>query len=406
MKDRKKVKVMIIWAALGAAVLMIWGGALAGLRSGTFLQPETLRYFQPEFLQRAAEYQRVSLYLYLARQAVTLFFLVLVTWWATGYFQHLDISFPRVAVYIFFFFLLLHVITLPLDFYRGYLVERSFALTAQTPLLWFFDYLKSLFISLIVSTFIFSGFYTLMNLSPQKWWLLAGGGFSILLLLNVYLYPLLIHPLFYDFTPLEDEVLAEEMMGMASRSGIEVEEILVADASQRTHKANAFFAGLGSSQRIVLFDNLLENFSREEVLVVIAHEMGHWKHLHIIKGILMASAGTLLSLYLLKSLLGLMKVGPGPGVIPLVILFFTLISIVSMPLQNGVSRVFERQADREALILTRNPEAFVTLKVNLAHSNLSVVQPHPLIKGVFYSHPPVMERIEYARYKFRDPEGF
>lgn len=395
-----------MWAVLGIAVLVIWAAVLVGLREGNPVHPEALRYFAPDFLQRAGEYQQASLYLYLARQVVNLFFLVLAARWALSRLQNPDISFLHVVVYIFFFFLLLHILTLPLDFYRGYVLEHRFALSSQIPLLWFIDYLKALFISLIVSTLIFAGLYGVMNLSPQKWWLLAGGGFSIFLLLHAYFYPILIQPLFYNFTPLEDEILREEMVEIASRAGIEVADILVADASRRTHKANAFFTGLGASRRIVLYDNLLENFSREEVLVVIAHEMGHWKYSHIFKGILMASAGAFLSLYLFKVVLGMMKAGPGPGVIPLLILFFTLVSIVSMPLQNGVSRVFERQADREALVLTRNREAFVTLKVNLAHSNLSLVWPHPLIKGVLYSHPPVMERIEYARYKFRGPEGF
>ncbi|WP_241423497.1 M48 family metallopeptidase [Candidatus Contubernalis alkaliaceticus] len=389
---------MYIWILLGAGALMVLGAVQVGLMIGVRPDAETLHYFSPDFLQRALEYERVSLTCYLAGQvlnaavfgAASLLFL---RYLGADYRP----SLKEAAGYILLFLLFLNLITLPLDFYRGFVVEHRFLLSNQTVGSWFGDYIKSMIISLSINTVGLTALYLIFTHWPQRWWVLAGIGFSLFLLLGTYLYPVIVDPLFHNFTPLKDEAMSVEIVDMADRAGIEVDEILVADASRRTHKANAYFTGLGRTKRIVLYDTLVKSFTPEEVMVVIAHEMGHWRYNHIVKNILMSIIGTFLSLYLLKVLLDLMGVTGGLSIIPLALLFFLLLSMISMPFQNGISRVFERQADQEALSLTHDSASFVTLKQKLAEANISTVKPHPLVKLVLYSHPPVIERIQAAK---------
>ncbi|PKM83720.1 MAG: endopeptidase [Firmicutes bacterium HGW-Firmicutes-13] len=391
------VNVLLIWVVLGAAALTVLGAVAVGLISGVSPDPYTLRYFSPEFLQKAAEYERVNLTLFLARQAVTLVFLMTASVWAARYFQVAPkVSLITAAGYIFLFLFIFYILNLPLSFYQGYVVEHRFGFSTQTAGSWFLDYFKSGLISLGVSTGGLTGLYILMVRWPARWWLLAGTGFSLFILLSTYLFPIIIDPLFHNFTPLEDEALSSEIVSMAERAEIKVEQVLVADASRRTHKSNAYFTGIGKSKRIVIYDNLLKGFTAEEVLVVIAHEMAHWRHSHIVKGIVMSIAGAFISLYLFRAFLKMTGLGLNLKLIPLALLFFALVSLVAMPVQNAVSRSFERQADRGAITLTENPEAFVALKQNLAEANLAAVQPHPLIKMVLYSHPPIIERIRSA----------
>src|SRR5690606_26529682 len=148
------------------------------------------------------------------------------------------------------------------------------------------------------------------------------------------------------------------------------------------------------TKRIVLFDTLLNQFSREEVLSVVAHEMGHWRHGHILKGIILGTAGGFAALGLLFLLLGWMGEPPGFRVVPLAFLFLTVLNLGFAPAENYITRAFERQADREALALTGDAETFISMQQRLAEVNLAVARPHPLIKFALYTHPPVMERNE------------
>lgn len=389
-----------IWFILGGAAILALISVMVGLLQGANPGPHTLQYFSEDFLTRAASYERAGLTLYILKNFIFLSFLAVLTIKALSWRGESRLSLLTVAGTIAAFFIFFYLLTLPLDFYRGFVIEHRFALSTQSAGSWFLDYGKSALISLVISTGIFTGLFALMSYAPRSWWLLAGIAFSLFAYLGSYLYPVLIDPLFYDFAPLEDEAFRGEVMTLAEAAGIEVEDVLVADASRRTVKANAYFTGLGKTKRIVIYDNLLNNFSREEVMAVIAHEMGHWRYNHIFKSILLGSAGTFLSLYILKALLSAMGLAAGLKSLLVAYLFFSLLSLATMPLENLLSRSYERQADIAALRLTENPTAFIALKQNLGMANLSVVQPHPLLKAVLYSHPPIIERIKMAeKYK-------
>ena len=224
-----------------------------------------------------------------------------------------------------------------------------------------------------------------------------------LMLAGSYLYPLLIDPLFYRFEPMRDEGMNTRILDMAEQAGIQVREVLVADASRRTVKANAYFTGLGSSKRIVVYDTLLTGFSREEALAVIAHEIAHWKYSHIVKGIILSAVQIFISLYLLflvlqeSGITGMAAAGSRADfrVVATALLFITLLSLwrflYKMPFPGLSSgRRIVRQLNLPAV---KN----CTLRYrNLARANLGDVDPHPLVKAILYTHPSTLERIKLA----------
>lgn len=386
-----------VWLALGAAALIL----LAGVLVGTIYKPssanEALRYFDQDFLSQAAAYQRSAVLVFIARRLITFGSLMAAAVILGKYYSaQPQVSLLSTAAYIAFIILILSLLTFPLDYYRGFILEHRFGLSVQSFGAWMADYAKNFSISFLITMLALLGLYLLMVRLPGRWWAAAGLFFALFLILSTYLYPLIIDPLFYRFEVLEDEQMRSSILEMAEEAGIEVDQVLVADASRRTTKVNAYFTGMGRTKRIVIFDNLLSGFSKEETLAVIAHEMGHWKHSHIFKGIVLGATGMFLGFWLLQKLLGGMGAGADIRALTLALLFFTLFSFVSLPLQNAFSRAFERQADLEAIRLTEDPWTAVSLEQNLARANLAEVDPHLFVKFVLYTHPPVLERIELA----------
>ncbi len=397
MRSCDRVQVTAVWALLGAAALLYLGACFAGVTVSPPAGAAVELYFSEPFLSRAAAYQKAGLTVFLLQQALSLLFLAVVICAAMRYFRATpQPSTAAAAVYILCFLLVMQLLSLPFDFYRGFTIEHRFSLSTQTIAGWFGDYGKSVFIGILLSTTALTLLYNLIIRRPVHWWFPAGIIFTLFLMLSTYLYPLLIEPLFYRFAPLEDRALQEKIAGLAGKAGIEVEHILVADAGRRTHKANAYFSGLGKTKRIVIYDTLLDNFTDEELLAVIAHEMGHWRHHHLWQGIVISAAGSFLALYILYMILQRMGLHADLRALPLALLFFTLLSLAAAPAQNLLSRSREREADWAAFSLVGDPASFVSLYRKLAWSNLSVVQPHCLVKAVLYTHPPLLERIEAA----------
>jgi STE24 endopeptidase len=244
-----------------------------------------------------------------------------------------------------------------------------------------------------------------MRWSPGRWWLwvwIFFVGFSVLLL---FLSPYVIEPLFFKFEPIREEGLEVEIRAVAEKAGLRVSRIFQVDASRRSKHSNAYFTGIGKVKRIVLFDTLLSQMSHREIVAVLAHEMGHWKKKHVLKRLGLTAGTALIALYLAFRLL---EGGALPSVIGLpgaslylqwVVLGF-LAAIAGLPLGPAfaaLSRRDEREADRYAAELTRDPEALATALLKLSRENLANLHPHPLYAKVYYSHPPVIERVRALR---------
>jgi len=326
-----------------------------------------------------------------------LFFMMAILFIAWKYFSKT----PRIPIlmalaYIALFYVILQLILLPLSYYRGFIIEHRFGLSNQTLSMWFSDFIKSRAISFVISTGALTGIYALMVYLPKYWWQVSAVAFIIFIIIGTYLYPIIIDPLFYKFEKLEDNKLKSQIIDISRKAGIEIEDVLVADASRRTSRANAYFTGIGNSKRIVIFDNLLNKFTGQQTVAVIAHEIGHWHYKHIIKNIILGSALGVLAVFLLQIILGKAGLVGDFKAILLIILLMSTLSFITMPVQNTISRFFEKQADEFALKLTEDPEVQISLTVKLASSNLSNVCPHPLIKVLLYIQPSKMERIKLA----------
>jgi STE24 endopeptidase len=200
-------------------------------------------------------------------------------------------------------------------------------------------------------------------------------------------------------TPLDDASLLERFRGLTSGTTLNIEGVYRLGLSKDTKKANAALAGLGNTRRVLLGDTLLEQFTPEEIEVVFAHEVGHHVHRHIAKMIVLRTLVTLFGFWLVDALPTNLAptLGYGhftdAGALPLVLLVLTLFGLILSPAQNALSRYFERQCDRYALVRTRNPMAYRSAFIKLCHINKSNPDPHPLVSCLFYDHPPIRERL-------------
>lgn len=386
---------LIITGALSIIVLIIL------LASSLIYRPPAdtaaLKYFDPGFLARAARYNRISMMISVSVRITTWLFMAAAVWAVWRYFSGAGhVRLYIAAGYIALFYILLNIIILPLSFYRGYVIEHQFGLSNQSPGMWFSDFAKEKAIDIVISAAAFTGLYALMTYASRNWWLIAASVMAAFIIIGVYLFPVLIDPLFYNFKKLEDQELRQDLIEVTGRAGIEVSDILVADASRKTVKANAYFTGFGNTRRIVLYDNLLNDFTREESINVVAHEAAHWRYLHIIKSIAIGISAGFLGLFFLSVILRRAGLTGELRSIFIIILLISFITFLSAPAQNILSRYFERQADRLALEITGGYEAQIGLMKGLAEANLANVDPHPLIRAVLYSHPPIIERIQAA----------
>lgn len=286
----------------------------------------------------------------------------------------------------------------------GWLHQRAWDMTPLTLAGWLREWGRSQLLFLALGELLLLGMYLLLRYFPRSWWLLATLAGTVLALGYALLLPLLIEPLFYHFSPLENADLEQRLQRLAARAGLQVHQVLVLDASRRSRHTNAYFTGFGPTQRIVLYDTLLQRHTPAEIEVILAHELGHWRHQHILKGILLGGLGVGLGLFVLARLLAWARQRPpfllrgpeDPAGLPLILGFLALSSYLALPVENALSRYFEYQADETALELAGHPEVFLEAEKRLARDNLSDVAPNGLTVCLFYTHPPVLERLRLA----------
>lgn len=307
-----------------------------------------------------------------------------------------------VLLFVLIFELALSLLYLPFNFYRSFIVGHQFGLSTLSAAGWFNDWFKGMLINLGLESVTWAGLYGLMRWLPRRWPLPAGALLVIFSGVLVLLEPILITPLFYQVRPLEDAQLRARIVALAEQAGMQVEAVEVIDASSKTTEVNAYFTGFGGVQRIVLYDNLLTDYTPDQIEVVLAHEMGHWYYQHVLLSILGVGATGWLGLFALRWLLdrawrplGLSSPADIAG-LPLVLAIIALVSILALPIENGISRFAEGQADQFALEISQKPAAMVELFEKFAVQNLSLLQPPGWEKVIFYTHPPLAERIRLA----------
>jgi Zn-dependent protease with chaperone function len=297
------------------------------------------------------------------------------------------------------------IVRLPLSFWRGHVHEHRFGLSTQTVRGWLVDRAKSVAVGATLTSVAMLGLVGLARAFPRWWPTLAAVGACALVLVVSFLAPVVLEPIFNRFRPLADVELARELRALSERAGVPVQRVLVADASRRTRKSNAYVSGLGRTRRVVLFDTLLARSGREEVELVTAHELAHRRERHVAKGTAVAMAGTALGILVLWAALrwdALLDAahasGPGdPRIVPLVLLIGALLELAAAPVLVALSRRFEREADLGSLELTGDVEVFERTHRKLALSNLSDLDPPRALYLLLFTHPTPPERIAAAR---------
>ena len=354
----------------------------------------------------ARRYENESRLLGLAGSALTL--VLLVAFYATGLsarLAHLWRGGPMVWPFLAYtacFLAWLTIPSLPLGFYRGYIREHKWNFSTQRVKGWLSDQAKSFAVGLIMAWLVLALLLWIMARFPRTWWLIAGLAMALVSVVMATLFPVVILPIFHRYTPIEDKELTAALEEILAREGLKSGGFFQEDMSRRTRKENAFLAGLGKTRRVVLGDNLVKQMTVPEIVSVIGHEVGHYKHKHIWKGL---AVGTLdeLAIFFLLSIV--MRAGfPGfagssrevLAVLPLMLIIGgAASSLVFGPAGNALSRHFEKQADLYAVEQVRDTQAFLTALAGLANRNLGNAYPAWWVKVLFYTHPPFGERLQY-----------
>lgn len=320
--------------------------------------------------------------------------------WLNGFFSSFNYLFSGLGFFLTiaaFFFLL----ELPFDYYDTFVLEEKYGFNRSDLRTWITDNLKGAALSAILLVIILGPLLWTIEVSPKYWWLL---GFSIvgsIQFLLVVLYPVIIAPLFNKFEPLQDEELAEKVNSLVRETGMRTQGIFQMDAGRRSAHSNAYFTGFGKAKRIVLFDTLLGSHTHDEILGVLAHELGHFKLKHVVKTYVLGLGAMLAVFYTTYLLLnwpglyGAFGLIPGQYHVALFIfsIFWSKLLFFLRPVGAGMSRQFERSADEFASKITKNPEPLATALKKLGSHNLSNLNPHPFYVWFNYSHPPLLERV-------------
>ncbi len=368
----------------------------------------------PEQIAEGQEYGHRTLQLALADTALDLVFLSVFAWffaqplddWLRGFAwiggDDLLPRLLRLGVFL-LLFTLVHVgVSIGLSYYRGYVIEHRYGLSNQTFTRWLTQYAKGIALATAANVVMIAGLYVIMWLCGDWWWVAAAGAAFAFAVLIGYIAPILILPLFVKYEPLDDDELQSELSKLAEGTGLTIEGTYRLLLSADTKKANAMLAGLGRTRRVLLGDTLLENFTTDEIKVVMAHEIGHHVFGHIYKMLLLSLPYTLIAFFICHVVLGWwLGTAYDPAALPvyavagLMLLVFVLGTITG-PLQNGLMRHFERQCDRYALQRTGLTAAYRGAFTKLARLNKADPNPPWLEVFLFDDHPPIAQRLAMA----------
>lgn len=279
----------------------------------------------------------------------------------------------------------------------------AYGLTEQAWADWAIDYAKSLTVAWVLTTLALLVLLAIIRRSPRRWFLWAGGLAAAATFAGSFLYPLLLEPVFNEFTPMEQGPFKQSVVGLAERQGVEIDDVLVSDASRRTTTLNAYVSGLGDTRRVVVYDNLLEGLTPDEARVVIAHELAHAKSRDVLVGTTLGAVGAVFGVSLLALLLDSRRLrrrtglddqtdAADPTVIPLVLALVAIGTFLASPVEGTISRAVEARADRLALEATGDPVTFVAMQRELALASLSDPTPPAWSSFWFGTHPTVLQR--------------
>jgi len=357
----------------------------------------------------ARRYNRIRRWLGVADFSLSLIFVLvlLATGWngtlrdlaMHGAYEHYTLA---VFLYVLMLMLIGKVLGLGLEYY-GFRVEHRYNLSNQKLRGWLWDEAKGFLVGLALASIVVELLYFIIREFPQNWWLIAWAAFLGLFVLMAQLAPVVLFPIFYKFEPLDNAELKSRLVGLSERAGTRIRGVYKWNLSEKSKKANAALTGLGSTRRIILADTLLEQYSADEIEAVLAHELGHHVHRHILKSIAVQAGVTLVGFwaanwalhYAVERTHWFVTVSDFAN-LPLLVLVSTLLSFVLLPALNAYSRYNERQADRYAFQSIASVEPFISSMNKLADQNLAERSPARWVEWFFQSHPAIARRVAAA----------
>jgi Zn-dependent protease with chaperone function len=357
----------------------------------------------------ARRYNRIRRWLGIAEFSLSLALLVVlvITGW-TNWLRDLamTVAFQIYALAVFLYTVMLVVIGkilgLGMDYY-SFRLEHRYQLSNQKLRGWIWDEAKGLLVSAVLAAALVELMYFIIRQFSQHWWILAWVGFLGVVVLMAQLAPVVLFPIFYKFEPLQDEDLKLRLVRLGERAGTRVRGVYKWHLSEKSKKANAALTGLGNTRRIILADTLLDHYSADEIEAVLAHELGHHVHKHILKSIGVQAGVTLVGFWAANWVLhyAVDRWHKFPALydfanLPLIVLIFAVLSFLLMPALNAFSRFNERQADRYAFENIASVAPFISSMNKLAEQNLSERTPSRWVEWWFHSHPAVARRVAAA----------
>lgn len=308
---------------------------------------------------------------------------------------------------VFLYVLMLLVISKLIGFvpdYYSFRLEHRYHLSNQRLRSWLWDEFKGLVVGLVFATVVAELLYALIRHVAQHWWLVAWACFLGLFVLLAQLAPVVLFPIFYKFEPLENEELRRRLVSLSERAGTRVRGVYKWHLSEKSKKANAALTGLGATRRIILADTLLNHYSNDEIEAVLAHELGHHVHKHILKSILVQAGITFFGFWLANEVLhyaverfNMFETLSDFANLPLLVLVSTVLSFLLMPALNAYSRFNERQADRYCFQSIATIDPFISSMNKLAEQNLAEKTPSRWVEWLFHSHPAISKRVMAAQ---------
>lgn len=398
---------IILIALLGSYALEIVSDLLT-LSSLQNEPPEELKdLYDPKEYQKSQEYTRERIRFGFMHSTANL--IVILTFWFAGGFNFLDqllrsygwAEMTTGIVFIGTLFLGSALINLPFSIYSTFVLEEKFGFNKTTWKIFLADKIKGLFLGIILGLPLLMAILWFFEAAGSAAWLYGWATVTAFTLIIQYIAPVWILPLFNKFTPLEEGVLKQTILNYAQSVQYPLKDILVMDGSKRSAKANAFFTGWGENKRIALFDTMLGKYSVEEILAVVAHEVGHCKLKHTIKGTITSVLSTGVLFYLLSVFIknpelfeafGMAHISTYAGLVFFGMLY-TPIEVFLSIVMNIFSRKYEYEADRYSAETTGHGDYLIAALKKLSVHNLTNLTPHPLSVFLYYSHPPLKDRI-------------
>ena len=316
---------------------------------------------------------------------------------------HFSVNFyMSLVVYLGAIGILYYAISFPLNFYGSLVLERKFSLSNRTLGSWMVDESKKCIISALITLFLIEIFYLIARNTGIYWWFLCALFWIIFSIIFARLFPVIIIPMFYKYKILANNELRTKILTLAEKFKIKVLDVFEIDFSKNTKKSNAAVVGLGRTKRVILADNLVNEFTAEEVEVVMAHEMAHYKLGHLWKLLLLGAGSIIVFFFILSAVLvsaaGSLKIKDmfNISLFPVICIAYIIYSTLTMPIHSAISRKLEEDADRTALKMTGLRDPFISLMKKLGQKNLSDENPNKIVEIFIYDHPPIKRRIEMA----------